>query len=76
MLTTLHLGRRTLLLGYARQQWLTHFTRSSHRGASCLLLQWLGLYAVLCTTAVPVPPMPVLRPLTHRYPDPEQRLDG
>ncbi len=69
MLITLHLGRRTLLLGYAQQEWLTHFVRSSHRGTACTLAQWLGFYAVLAT---PRPQRAHLRPLTHRYPDPEQ----
>ncbi len=50
MMTTLHLGRRTLILGWARQDWLgARVVRSSYRGCSSNLARLGGFYAVLTT---------------------------
>ena len=86
---TMHLGRRTLIFGHARQTWLGgKVVRSSYRGTSCLMFRLLGFYAVW--TAVPNPlrlvtgakprilfeAMPNTDPdalAYDRYPDPEQQ---
>ncbi len=65
MLTTMNLGRRTLILGYARRQrWLgPHIVRTAGYYRSVLFARLGGFYAVLTTPAVELMP---------RYPDPEQ----